>query len=270
LENRRASEILAPPAHVTEPPVSPRPSIQKPPRLPLVSWREKDLQPLLADWNAQVAGLQRLMDLQPPGEIQDPELLSAAYFYDVARGALRLAYFDELTGLRNRHELERLTPILEANLRRKRKNAPADYFLMADIDHFKNVNDTHGHPVGDVVLQKVAKALFKVREGDYVFRLGGEEFLLFLANIGEKGIARVAQRIRREISELEIPVPGLEKPLRVTVSVGVTRFRVLSRADLSAPDLPRIPVERAIEESDRALYTAKKRGRNRVVYYWKT
>ncbi|HSA58980.1 MAG TPA: GGDEF domain-containing protein [bacterium] len=269
LENRRASEILVPPARITEPPVSPRTPIQQPTRLPLVSWREKDLQPLLGEWNAQVAGLQRLMDLQPPGEIRDPELLSAAYFYDVARGALRLAYFDELTGLRNRHELERLTPILEANLQRKRKNAPADYFLMVDIDHFKNVNDTHGHPVGDIVLQKIAKALFHVREGDYVFRLGGEEFLLFMANVGERGIGRVAQRIRRQISELKISAPGLEEPLRVTVSIGVTRFRVLSLSDLSVPDLPKTPVSRAIEETDQALYRAKKRGRNRVVYYWK-
>jgi diguanylate cyclase (GGDEF)-like protein len=140
---------------------------------------------------------------------------------------------------------------------------------MVDIDHFKNVNDTHGHPVGDVVLQKVAKALFRVREGDYVFRLGGEEFLLFMANIGERGIARVAQRIRRTISEMEISAPALEAPLRVTVSIGVTRFRTLTRAELAMPDLPKTPVARAIEESDQALYRAKNRGRNRVVYFWK-
>lgn len=93
--------------------------------------------------------------------------------------------------------------------------------------------------------------------------------MLFMANVGERGIGRVAQRIRRQISELKISAPGLEEPLRVTVSIGVTRFRVLSLSDLSVPDLPKTPVSRAIEETDQALYRAKKRGRNRVVYYWK-
>jgi diguanylate cyclase (GGDEF)-like protein len=119
-------------------------------------------------------------------------------------------------------------------------------------------------------LQKVAKTLFQgFRSGDYFFRQGGEEFLAFLPNVGEKGIHGLAQKIRRQIAELEIPIPGESKPLKVTVSVGVARFRSLSLEDLEHPTLPKTPAARAIEEADEALYAAKERGRNRVVYYWK-
>lgn len=270
LQNRKASEILIPPALISEPPSS-RPPIAPPPkRVPLVMWREPEAQPLLTEWGAQVSGLQKLIDAQPAGDIQDPALLSAIYFYQMGRAAMRLAYFDELTGLRNRHELERLTPQFEAELLRKRKNTPGDFFLMIDIDFFKKINDTYGHAAGDIVLQKVAKTLFQgFRSGDFFFRQGGEEFLAFLSNVGEKGIARLAQKIRRQIEELEIFIPGEEKPLKVTVSIGVARFRVLSAKDLESPNLPKTPVARGIEESDEALYVAKERGRNRVVYYWK-
>lgn len=190
--------------------------------------------------------------LPPPAVISDSRLLSAVCFYQMAQASMRLAYFDELTGLRNRHELERLTPQFEAELLRKRKNTPGDFFLMVDIDFFKKVNDTYGHAAGD-----------------YFFRQGGEEFLAFLSNVGDKGIAKLAQKIRRQISDLEIPIPGEANPLKVTVSIGVARFRVLSHKDLEAPGLPKTPVARAIEEADEALYAAKERGRNRVVYHWK-
>lgn len=264
LSNRKASEILRPPALISEPPNSSRPPIAPPPkRVPLILWREPEAQPLLAEWAGQVEGLQRLLDQEPAGEIADPRLRSAIYFYQTARASLRLAYFDELTGLRNRHELDRLTPELYIHLERKKKNSPGDYFLVVDIDHFKKVNDTYGHPVGDIVLQKVAKRLFELtRKGDYVFRVGGEEFLIYLADAGEKGVPRVAQKIRREISELEIPVSSLPKPLRVTVSIGAAHFRF-------DPSDPRPPLARSQEEADEALYRAKEKGRNRVVYFWK-
>jgi diguanylate cyclase (GGDEF)-like protein len=264
LENRKASEILMPPEKLSEPPTSSRPPIAPPPkRVPLVMWREGDLQPLLSALAAQTEGLQRLLDAEPMGEIRDPKLLSAVYFYQLARGLMRPAFFDELTGLRNRHELERLIPELHAHLQRKKKNSPGDFFLGIDIDHFKRINDTYGHPVGDIVLQKVAKRLFELtRKGDYVFRVGGEEFLIFLADAGDKGVPRVAQKIRREIGELDIEVPELAKPLRVTVSIGVAQFR-------DDPARVKSAVDRSIEDADEALYLAKERGRNKVVYFWK-
>jgi diguanylate cyclase (GGDEF)-like protein len=264
LENRKASEILLPPERISEPPASPRSPIAPPPkRLPLMMWREGDLQPLLAEFSPQLEGLQRLLDAEPAGEIRDPRILSAIFFYQLARGLMRPAFFDELTGLRNRHELDRLSPELLGLLERKKRNSPGDFFMAIDIDHFKKVNDTYGHPMGDIVLQKVAKRLFELtRKGDYVFRVGGEEFLIFLADSGDKGVPRVAQKIRREISELVIDVPELPKPLKVTVSIGVAQFR-------KDPGHPKTPIDRAMDEADEALYRAKERGRNKVVYYWK-
>ncbi len=275
LEDRKASEILMPPALISEPPISPRVSlIQPPPRLPLIMWREAELQPLLSQWSGQLAGLQRFLDQEPPGEILDPKLQGLVYFYQTAEALMRLAFFDELTGLRNRRELGRLyTDELHGNLLRKRQNSPGDFFLGIDIDHFKKINDAHGHAIGDIVLQKVAKRLFELtRKGDYVFRVGGEEFLIYLVNVGDKGVPRVAQKIRSEISKLEISVPGLAKPIRVTISIGVSRFRLLSEKELRDPDfvkIPPTPLARLQEEADRALYRAKEKGRNRVVYYWK-
>ncbi|HEX5035539.1 MAG TPA: GGDEF domain-containing protein [bacterium] len=266
LENRKASEILLPPQQAAEiSPSSSRPPLAPPPkRLPLIMWREGDLHPLLADFRPQIEGLQRLLDAAPAGDLSDPALLSAVYFYQLARRLMRTAFFDELTGLRNRHELERLTEAeFLPRLQRKKKNSPSDFFLAIDIDHFKKVNDTYGHPVGDIVLQKVAKRLFEVtRKGDYVFRVGGEEFLIFLAGAGDKGVPRVAQKIRREISELKIEVPELAKPLRVTVSIGVAHFR-------EDPSSVKPPVDHSMDDADVALYRAKERGRNKVVYFWK-
>jgi diguanylate cyclase (GGDEF)-like protein len=272
LQNRKASEILIPPTRISDAPISLRSPVVPPPpsRLPLVMWKEAELKPLLAQWPGMVAGLQKLLDQEPPGEIRDPKLLSLIYFYQMADALMRPAFFDELTGLRNLRELDRLSDELNNNLLRKNKNSPGDFFLAVDIDHFKRINDNHGHAAGNIVLQKVAKRLFELtRKGDYAFRTGGEEFLVTLANAGDKGVPKVAQKIRREISVLDIPIPGLARPLRVTVSVGVARFRLLSEKDLSDPVLPKSPIPRSMEEADQALYEAKENGRNRVRYYWK-
>jgi diguanylate cyclase (GGDEF)-like protein len=155
------------------------------------------------------------------------------------------AHHDQLTGLLNRAGLERLRARPEV----QREFASQPYVLLVlDIDHFKRINDQHGHLFGDRVLCAVADAVSRsVRASDVAARFGGEEFLVVLPDTRLDGGAEIAERIRRQVQALDLPVP-------VTVSVGI--------ADGAPPnDVPELVFERA----DQALYRAKKGGRNRVV-----
>ncbi|OHC64226.1 MAG: hypothetical protein A3H93_14105 [Rhodocyclales bacterium RIFCSPLOWO2_02_FULL_63_24] len=172
----------------------------------------------------------------------------------LARQALeQIALHDPLTGLANRrkfqdrYELERL--------RQARVGLPLTLVLV-DVDHFKQVNDTWGHIVGDICLKSVANVLAShVRTIDLVARFGGEEFLILLtdANAHEGGL--VAEKLRRALESKEIDI-GLEvKPtLQITASFGVATL-------LPSEDLP---LETLIERADGAVYAAKRGGRNRV------
>ena len=99
--------------------------------------------------------------------------------------------------------------------------------LMIDIDHFKWVNDTHGHPCGDAVLREVAQTLKRcfMRRDDFVARYGGEEFAIVLRDITLPVARDVSERGMAGIRNLEIPYPGLEEPLRITISMGIARLR---------------------------------------------
>ena len=126
--------------------------------------------------------------------------------------------------------------------------------IMLDIDHFKWVNDTHGHPAGDQVLRETAETLTRCfkRKDDFVARYGGEEFAVVLRDLDIKTARTVAERGMGAIRILEIHRDGLPEPLRITVSMGIARLR---------------PGETAaawIERADRALYLAKNGGRDRV------
>jgi diguanylate cyclase (GGDEF)-like protein len=126
--------------------------------------------------------------------------------------------------------------------------------LMLDIDHFKKVNDTHGHQAGDKVLQTVAAALLKcVRPMDTVARYGGEEFAVVLPNCHAYFGGTIAERIRQTIQDMPIAIaPGLE--LRVTISIG----------GAYAPEWVRSTAALWTERADVQLYRAKSEGRNRV------
>ncbi|MBA3817279.1 MAG: diguanylate cyclase, partial [Deltaproteobacteria bacterium] len=161
-----------------------------------------------------------------------------------------MATTDGLTGLTNHRTFQqRFEDLLERASRHGGKVA----LLLCDIDHFKNVNDGYGHPVGDEVLRRVARVLQEVpRKIDVPARYGGEEFAVLLDNVDVAQARAVAERIRIEISKV---VVDTEKgPLSVTESVGIAAF----------PDDGR---DRAtlIERADLALYHAKHTGRNRVV-----
>lgn len=125
--------------------------------------------------------------------------------------------------------------------------------LMVDIDHFKAINDDYGHAVGDIVLRHTAELLLSsVRDSDFVFRYGGEEFLIVLVETDRSGALAIAERIRQHLADQKVSVRG-QDALSITASFGVATHE-------GHPDY-----EYLIDAADKALYRAKKEGRNRVV-----
>jgi diguanylate cyclase (GGDEF)-like protein len=159
-----------------------------------------------------------------------------------------LASTDHLTGLPNRREFQER---LGGEITRARRHERQLSLLVLDLDHFKSVNDSHGHPVGDRVLIETARRLAGlVRQGEVVARIGGEEFAVILPETDGQSAVAAAQRMRMAIQAR--PFPGVG-PL--TVSGGVCSLSDARDGD----DLFRL--------ADVALYAAKARGRNRVVLY---
>ncbi len=162
------------------------------------------------------------------------------------------ALTDPLTGLYNRRGLMELGKIELTRAQRQGKPFSA---IMLDIDHFKRVNDTYGHPIGDQVLQAIAQRCKKgLRELDLIGRYGGEEFLVFLPETDWKTAFAIANRLRLLIAEAAIPTRA--GPLRVTISLGVSQH-------VDADNR----LEEIIERADQALYQAKAQGRNRAIAY---
>lgn len=160
----------------------------------------------------------------------------------------RLASYDPLTGLMNRRAFA--AAVLGETARVDRN--PSDLsLLLLDIDHFKSINDMHGHQQGDLVLAAVGKAL-QTRESDWAGRWGGEEFVVALPDTDVAGAATVAERLRRSIAALSLSTAaGTSVP--VTASIGVATRLVGESFD------------GLVERADRAMYEAKRAGRNRVV-----
>jgi len=156
---------------------------------------------------------------------------------------------DPLTGLLNRGAFD---AAFATQIRNNRQRKRPITLVILDIDHFKHVNDTWGHPVGDQVLRVVAERLSRlVREGDVVARVGGEEFAILLPRIGARKAAQVAERIRADIERQSFSASGTV--FRVTLSIGLDA--------LNGNEDP----ERLYARVDQALYAAKEGGRNRVV-----
>lgn len=134
--------------------------------------------------------------------------------------------------------------------------------MMIDIDHFKNVNDWHGHAAGDAVIVEVSRRIrAAVRDTDLVVRWGGEEFLVFAPELPGSDLALMAERILRSIGSLPIDTP--EGPLRITASIGFASFP-LGGSSAASPAL-RLHWEQAVNWADMVLYKAKAEGRNRGV-----
>ncbi|CAG0932054.1 putative diguanylate cyclase DgcC [Planctomycetaceae bacterium] len=164
----------------------------------------------------------------------------------------RRATTDVLTGVANRRHF---TETAEREIDRARRYANKLSLLMLDIDHFKRINDTYGHAVGDEVL-KVLPGVVKplLRKLDFMGRLGGEEFAVVLVETDGEGAAVVAERLRKGLAAIEVRALGVH--LHFTVSIGCTEVRVNEQAE---------DLKRALERADEALYKAKDSGRNRVV-----
>ncbi|WP_223181663.1 GGDEF domain-containing protein [Stenotrophomonas lacuserhaii] len=165
----------------------------------------------------------------------------------------RLASSDPLTGVPNRrHFEERSAQIIAAREATGRSVA----VLMLDVDHFKKINDTHGHPIGDEVLKVVARRCREaLRERDLFARFGGEEFIALLAAPTADEVPATAERLRNAISGAPVHVGGLR--VEVTVSVGGAMGEALPGSDARL-------LEQLVARADEALYQAKADGRNRV------
>ena len=164
--------------------------------------------------------------------------------------AARLATIDLLTGCLNRRALEERATVELAHARRTRRPIA---LAVVDLDHFKRVNDTHGHATGDALLARAGEVLRAgVRPGDVVARYGGEEFCAVLREADLEGATILAERLRTAIEAVDVPIG--ERSLKVTASIGIATFEA---GDEVAPDS-------MFRRADAALYRAKQNGRNRV------
>jgi diguanylate cyclase (GGDEF)-like protein len=167
------------------------------------------------------------------------------------REALRVqATHDSLTGLWNHSAI---LDILKRELARVNREGTPVGIAMADLDHFKRVNDTYGHMAGDAVLREAAKRMLSlVRPYDAIGRYGGEEFLIVVPGCDAQGVLAAANRIRLSISEEPVTTP--DAIISVTISLGATVTDEAQKTDMTS----------LIRIADAALYTAKGSGRNRV------
>jgi diguanylate cyclase (GGDEF)-like protein len=166
-----------------------------------------------------------------------------------AREMMRFkATHDALTSIWNRGVI---MDLLGRELMRSQRESGCTIVLLGDVDHFKSVNDTHGHLVGDEVLQEIARRLLlSIRSYDFVGRYGGEEFLLVLNNCKPQFAEARAEDIRKIVSSR--PIQTLAGPLNITMSFGLLLSDVWGVR----------PVEELLHEADAALYAAKAAGRN--------
>lgn len=176
---------------------------------------------------------------------------SEAWVQALVDSLVDLSSRDALTGLANRRSFEMA---LAREIDRVARAGEPALLLALDIDHFKQVNDTHGHASGDLVLKAVAKALLDcVRPMDMVARVGGEEFAIVMPNCPAAFGEAVAERVRRRVEAMPVPI-GPSQQIRVSVSIG----------GAFAPQWVRSSPALWIERADVQLYRAKGQGRNRV------
>ena len=162
-----------------------------------------------------------------------------------------MALRDGLTGLYNHRYFQEL---VDNEMSRARRYKKPFSLIMLDLDHFKKINDKYGHPVGDIVLKEVSKAINNtIRESDIAARYGGEEFAIVLPETDLKGAALAAERLRKAVENLEIEANGC--CVDATISVGATCYHI-SVGDKNKSDL--------ISAADSALYNSKNTGRNKI------
>ena len=175
-------------------------------------------------------------------------LLGILGFYLLNKEIEQISYHDKLTGIYNRN---RLYEFLERDIQLKERYNQDFSFIIFDIDHFKLVNDTNGHLIGDKVLKEIAKLVqSSIRTTDILFRFGGDEFVILLSNTNLDEGAVVAEKIRKKV---EVYEHMKEINQKITISIGVTEYK------------PNEKVQELLNRADKLLYKAKEQGRNRVI-----
>ena len=178
-----------------------------------------------------------------------------------------LVIIDPLTGLYNRRGMmEKLTGVVNLMAHQVRRNGehrrfPTVGVIFLDIDHFKRVNDQYGHPTGDLVLVELARRLrsMPLRDGDFVVRLGGEELAVILPQADDAKARDKAEEILARIRSVTFATAHGSQTIAVTVSAGTTAVPILSRMTSE------MAWKLLAEQADRALYAAKRRGRDQVI-----
>jgi len=174
----------------------------------------------------------------------------AILLFDKQKQLTNLALYDPLTGLMNRRGMDFTLGVSLDSAKRHDKCLSA---IAVDIDYFKNINDTYGHDGGDVVLIQIGKLLSShARSGDICCRFGGEEFIIVLPDTESDNALQIAERMRREIAEIQIDFD--RKTINLTSSFGV------------ATHCGGIDVDYLLKDADKALYKAKETGRNKVCH----
>lgn len=198
--------------------------------------------------NAKIRAMQRIIQMRTSLVVLTRKL-------DTANQELkRLSSSDGLTGIANRRFFDEY---LSAEWRRGRRNSSSLSLLMCDVDHFKRFNDTYGHQAGDDCLRQVAHTInaYLERPSDVVARYGGEEFAVILPETTKDGVLFVAEKIRNSIHQLHIPHSGSAQGI-ATISIGASTL---------TPTTENTSIE-LIQLADRALYSAKSLGRDRVCF----
>ena len=233
-----------------------------------LDFRQLFVMPISTDNNAGQAELAICLESRTSGRYTEHEMQLLKAFAGVAGFAYaRASQFetkkdeatrDGMTGLLNKRTLPDALRTEKIRADRRQYNIGV---LMMDIDHFKSVNDTYGHGVGDMVIIGIAKTLLKeVRKDiDVVARYGGEELVVGLVDTTPEGMMETAERIRKAVLDLEFEVHQAT-PLRVSISIG---------AFLVTPEF-KDNMMKAVNFADQALYKAKEGGRNQVIQYTET
>ena len=216
---------------------------------------DPSLQPSVAASAAPLLRLEVALSLlsQSGHEAPAGEPGSAAWLQGLIDSLCELSSRDALTGLANRRHFEM---VLAREIDRVARAGEPALLLLLDIDHFKRVNDSHGHAAGDLVLKAVSDALLEcVRPMDTVARIGGEEFAVVLPNCSPAFGPMVAERIRTKVEGRPVLI-GLTEKISVTLSLG----------GAFAPQWVRSSVRLWLERADLQLYNAKASGRNQAVF----
>lgn len=218
-------------------------------------WNELSISPIQDDSGeiTHFVGIQK--DVTEQVNLQKQLNLTNIKLQEANRHLANDNKIDQLTGLYNRKVIDQDVQTF-ISIARRQKSALAFYFI--DIDNFKSINDQYGHDVGDLCIQYVSEQLLNVfkRLQDLVIRYGGEEFLVVSYGGYEQGLDCLATDVLQVIREGEVVIPNRNLTLKLTVSIGVASSLVLDDFNL----------QETIQNADSAMYQAKKKGKNQIVY----